>query len=116
MATMIELKLILDDIDKSKIIPLKNGKKGYIATILISDDVSQYGDNASGWAKQSKEERESKAKRKYFANGTAFWSDGKVTIVNKYKPQGKVVTNFQNLPSQNREPAAFTEENDNLPF
>jgi hypothetical protein len=114
MALMVEVKLILEDIDKSKMIPLKSGKHGYIATFLVSDDVSQYGDNVSGWAKQSKEERESKAKRKYFANGTAFWSDGKVTIVNKDNPNGKVVAD--NAPTPNREPAAFTEENDNLPF
>ena len=113
MATMIEVKLVLDDIDKSKIIPLKSGKKGYIATFLINDDVSQFGDNVSGWAKQSKEERDGKAKRKYFANGTAFWSDGKVTIVNKDNPNGKVVSG---APAVATEHASFTEENDNLPF
>ena len=113
MASMIEVLMILDDIDKSKIVPLKSGKKAYRATFIINDEVDKYGNNVSGWAKQDQEERKAKTHRKYFANGTCFWSDGKVTVVNKENPQGSVVGAS---PAVDREPAAWTEENDNLPF
>ena len=113
METMIEVLLTLDDIDKSQIIPLKSGKKAYRATLIINDEVDQYGQNVAGWAKQTQEEREAKTKRKYFANGTCFWSDGKVTVVNKDNPKGKVVSES---PVVAAEPQAFTGEADNLPF
>jgi len=115
MATMIEVLMVLDDIDKTKIVPMKNGKKGYRATFIINDEVDKFGNNVSGWAKQSQEERQAKAKRTYFANGTSFWSDGKVMVVNKDNPKGKAM-NTTATPAATTEHAPFTEVNDNLPF
>lgn len=116
MASMIDILMILDDIDKSRIIPLKSGKKGYRVTMYVDDKVDKYGNNVSAWAKQDKEEQDSEPKvhRKYFANGTCFWSDGKTTIVTKDNPEGKVVSPQPQAVLD--EPKGFTEENDNLPF
>ena len=114
MATMIEVLMVLDDIDKTKIVPMKNGKKGYRATFVINDEVDKFGNNVSGWAKQSQEERKDNMQRQYFANGTSFWSNGKSFVVNKENPKGKVVGGA--APVVENTPEAFTEVNDNLPF
>ena len=91
MATMARVFLVLSDIDRSKIVPLKNGKKGYPITISINDEVDKYQCNVKAWTEQTKEEKDAKTQRNYLGNGTCFWSNGKVTVVTKDKPQGAVV-------------------------
>lgn len=52
-------------------------------TISINDTLDNYGNNIVIYESQTKEERESKAKRKYFANGKVVWTDGKITVAPK---------------------------------
>tara|TARA_R110000824_G_scaffold21748_14_gene80833 strand:+ start:7910 stop:8251 length:342 start_codon:yes stop_codon:yes gene_type:complete len=113
MASMIEVLLILDDIDKDRIIKLKSGKRAYRTTYYLDDKVDKYGNSVSAWAKQEKEEKDNKAHRKYLGNGTCFWSDGVVTVVNKDNPQGHIVAPPHVVST---EPAPFTEEAEDLPF
>lgn len=56
-------------------------------TIAINDTTDNYGNNIVIYETQSKEERASKAKKKYFANGKVFWTDGKVTLAEKKEQQ-----------------------------
>lgn len=52
----------------------KNGK-GISTTISLSDKIDNYGNNVVEWISQSKEERESKASKKYTGNGKVVYID-----------------------------------------
>jgi len=52
-------------------------------TISINDTTDTYGNNVSIYESQTKEEREAKAKKNYFANGKVVWTDGKITVAEK---------------------------------
>jgi hypothetical protein len=59
---------------------LKNAQGGYDKyTMSINDKQDDYGNNASIWVQQTKEERESKAPKKYVGNGKVQWTDGNIT-------------------------------------
>ena len=55
--------------------------KGFGFTAAINDEPNQYGQNISYWAEQTKEQREAKAAKWYFANGKVAWTDGKTPVV-----------------------------------
>lgn len=52
-------------------------------TMGINDDTNQYGQNVSVWEEQTKEERQSKKKRNYIANGRVVWNDGVIKNAEK---------------------------------
>lgn len=93
MAGLINVSLDLSKIDKTKV---KDGK--YLnAIVAIGDDTNQYGQNASMYISQSKEEREAKEARTYIGNGKVVWNDG--NIVNAEKVEQ--VTNTEQNPQRN---------------
>lgn len=47
-------------------------------TMSINDVQDNYGNNASIYVQQTKEEREAKAKKVYVGNGKVQWTDGKI--------------------------------------
>jgi len=55
----------------------KDGKYTNI-TINVNDDTNEYGQNVSAWVEQTKEERDSKAPRKYVGNGKVVWHNGTI--------------------------------------
>lgn len=65
---LISLSINVDLIDKSQLI---QGKKGrYLPlTIALNEEADQFGNNASAWLSQSKQQREAKENRLYFGNG-----------------------------------------------
>ena len=95
MAGLVNISLDLSKIDKTKI---KDGK--YLnAIVAIGDDTNQYGQNASVYISQTKEEREAKSNRVYFGNGKVVWNDG--NIVNAEKVEQ--VTNSEQNPQRQSE-------------
>lgn len=82
MGALINVSINLDKLDKSKII---KGKKGnyYQLTLSVQDETSAYGDNASIYDSQSKEEREAKANRNYVGNGSVIWTDGNIVAAER---------------------------------
>ena len=82
MGALINVSINLDKLDKSKII---KGKKGnyYQLTLSVQDETSAYGDNASVYDSQSKEEREAKANRNYVGNGSVIWTDGNIVAAER---------------------------------
>jgi hypothetical protein len=93
MAGLINVSLDLSKIDKTKV---KDGK--YLnAIVAIGDDTNQYGQNASMYISQSKEEREAKDARTYIGNGKVVWNDG--NIVNAERVEQ--VTNTEQNPQRN---------------
>lgn len=93
MAGLINVSLDLSKIDKTKV---KDGK--YLnAIVAIGDETNQYGQNASMYISQSKEEREAKEARTYIGNGKVVWNDG--NIVNAERVEQ--VTNTEQNPERN---------------
>jgi hypothetical protein len=93
MAGLVNVSLDLSKIDKTKV---KDGK--YLnAIVAIGDDTNQYGQNASMYISQSKEEREAKTARTYIGNGKVVWNDG--NIVNAERVEQ--VTNTEQNPQRN---------------
>ena len=75
MSALINLSINLDSLPKEKFV---KGKKGtyYNFTVSVNDDTNTYGQNASVFDSQSKEQREAKEPKKYIGNGQVIWTDG----------------------------------------
>lgn len=76
MATILNASLNVAKIDKTKLIQGKTGKFLNV-TITINDEVDKYGNNASIFESQSKEEREAKTPKNYLGNGKVIWTSEK---------------------------------------
>ena len=87
MGALINVSLNLDKLDKTKIVKGKNGNY-YNLTVSVNDTTSQYGDNASVFNAQTKEERDAKTAKSYVGNGKVVWTDGTiVTAERQEEPQ-----------------------------
>ena len=75
MASIINGSINLNHIDKSKIIEGKKGKYLPIS-IVINDEVDQFGNQGPITIVQSKEERESKSAKTYLGNVKVAWTNG----------------------------------------
>ena len=75
MSALINLSINLDNLPKEKFV---KGKKGtyYNFTVSVNDDTNTYGQNASVFDSQSKEQREAKEPKKFIGNGVVIWTDG----------------------------------------
>lgn len=73
MAQLFSASIDVSKISKDKLV---KGEKGtYLnITVSINDEADQYGNVLSITESQTKEERESKAKKNYLANGKLVWS------------------------------------------
>jgi hypothetical protein len=82
MSAIINLSIDVTKIDKSKLI---QGKKGtYLnLTVSVNNELDNYGNNASCYISQSKEEREAKINRQYLGNGVVAWTDGTINKAEK---------------------------------
>jgi hypothetical protein len=75
MAVILTTSINLNAIPKDKIIDGKKGK--YLPlTIVINDEVDQFGNQGPITVEQSKEERDSKAAKVYLGNVKVVWSNG----------------------------------------
>jgi hypothetical protein len=73
MAQLISASIDVSKISKDKLI--KGDKGTYLnITISINDEEDNYGNVLTITESQTKEERESKAKKNYLANGKLVWS------------------------------------------
>jgi hypothetical protein len=88
MSAIIQMSIDVTKIDKSK---LKDGK--YLNVSISVNNETKFDNNVSMCYNQSKEERESGAKKTYFANGRVIWTDGVIKVAEK------AIQN--NLPSGN---------------
>lgn len=83
MASLTELYFKTETLETVVDTLKKKGEKGIKITISISDDSDKYGQNASSYVSQTKEDREAKKPRYYVGNGKTFWTDGKITAAKK---------------------------------
>ena len=82
MSALINLSINLDSLPKEKFV---KGKKGtyYNFTVSVNDDTNAYGQNASAFDSQSKEQREAKEPKKYIGNGQVVWTDSKCVVAER---------------------------------
>lgn len=80
-------------------------------TINIYDQVDQYGNNVAMYEEQTKEERESKAKKTYLGNGRVIWTNGQVEVAPKKEKTTAFIT-----PKEDVKPQTTNSLNENLPF
>jgi hypothetical protein len=105
MAQLFSASLDVSKITKSKLVEGQKGKYANV-TISINDEVDQYGNLASIYESQTKEEREAKAPKVYLGNAKLVWTtEGGSTA--KQTPPAQT-------PSPSSE--AKVEEGDDLPF
>jgi hypothetical protein len=58
---------------------IKNAQGGYDKyTMSVNDKQDDYGNNASIFVQQTKEDRESKVKKNFVGNGKVAWTDGNI--------------------------------------
>ena len=75
MAGIIKTSINLTEIPKDKIIEGKKGKY-YPVTVVINNEVGEYGDSGYIMTEQTKEQREAKEAKNYLGNVKVIWTDG----------------------------------------
>tara|TARA_R100001530_G_scaffold133837_1_gene107791 strand:+ start:1015 stop:1308 length:294 start_codon:yes stop_codon:yes gene_type:complete len=77
MAVVINFSNNVEKFPKEKYI---KGKKGVYQnlTVVLNDEVDQFGFNAKIFVSQTTEERKAKTPKIYVGNGKVVWTDGKV--------------------------------------
>ena len=75
MASIISANIDLTKVDKSKIYEGKKGKY-YPITIVLNDELGQFGDTGYIQTEQTKEERDAKAPKSFLGNVKVVWSNG----------------------------------------
>ncbi len=73
MAKIIAISVDVNKINKAK---LYKGEKGTYLNLMVEvkDGPDQYGNDASCWEGQTKDERAQKVNRNYLGNGKTVWS------------------------------------------
>ena len=82
MSAIINYSLRVDKLPKEKFIAGKDGAV-YVNLTMSVNDETRYGNNASIYISQTKEENEAKKPRTYLGNGKVVWNNG--SIVNAEK-------------------------------
>ena len=82
MGAIINYSLRVDKLPKEKFIAGKDGAV-YVNLTMSVNDETRYGNNASIYISQTKEENEAKKPRTYLGNGKVVWNNG--SIVNAEK-------------------------------
>ena len=82
MSAIINYSLRVDKLPKEKFVAGKDGAV-YLNLTMSLNDETRYGNNASIYVSQTKEENDAKKPRNYVGNGKVVWNN--VTIVNAEK-------------------------------
>ena len=85
MAIVINFSNNVEKFPKEKYI---KGKKGVYQnlTVVVNDEVDQFGFNAKVFVSQTTEERKAKKPKEYVGNGRVVWTDGKVSTAKQSEP------------------------------
>lgn len=77
MSKLLSISIDVTKIPRDQIKPHQNGAKYVSLDVWINDEEDKYGNHASIALKQSKEERDAKAKKTYIGNGKKVfgWGD-----------------------------------------
>ena len=100
---IISASIDLNKIDRSKLIAGKNGAEYLNIDITVKDEKDNFGNDTAITLKQTKEERDSKAKKVYIGNGKTMWEG---------EPLHKPTKPVEKYP----EPTHETPDDSGLPF
>ena len=98
MASIISGNINLSKLDKSKIYEGKKGKY-YPITVVINNEVGEYGDSGYIMTEQTKEQREAKEAKSYLGNVKVVWTDGE-NVSTADKPQQSNVEVLQSIAQE----------------
>ena len=104
MSALVNFSIDVAKLPKEKFVQGKNGAVYYNFTVSLNDETNQWGQNASAFDSQTKEEREAKVAKKYIGNGKVVWTDGSCVKAEWIDKDGSA-------PAPKKE-----EENSDLPF
>ena len=76
MSALVNFSINVAKLPKEKFVQGKNGNVYYNFTVSLNDETNQWGQNASAWDSQTKEERDAKKNRDFIGNGKVVWTDG----------------------------------------
>jgi len=107
MSALINVSIDVTKLPKEKFVQGKNGAVYYNFTVSVNDDTNQYGQNASIFDAQTKEEREAKKAKDYLGNGKVVWTDGQCVKAEWIERDGST-----QAPATKQ----ATAESDDLPF
>ena len=85
MAVVVSFSNNVEKFPKEKYI---KGKKGVYQnlTLVINDEVDQFGFNAKIFVAQTAEQRKAKEPKIYVGNGKVVWTDGNVKVAKESEP------------------------------
>ena len=96
MASLISANIDLTKIDKSKIYEGKKGKY-YPITIVVNDELGQFGDAGYIQTEQTKEERDAKAPKSFLGNVKVVWTNGQNEAVTAREGEPQQQSNVETL-------------------
>tara|TARA_R110001599_G_scaffold80205_2_gene216862 strand:+ start:779 stop:1081 length:303 start_codon:yes stop_codon:yes gene_type:complete len=99
MSAIINYSLRVDKLPKEKFIAGKDGAV-YVNLTMSLNDETRYGNNASIYISQTKEENEAKKPRTYLGNGKIVWNNGVIVNAEKEVKTDQVLqsTEVSDLP------------------
>ena len=97
MSAIINYSLRVDKLPKEKFIAGKDGAV-YVNLTMSVNDETRYGNNASIYISQTKEENEAKKQRTYLGNGKVVWNNGSIVNAEKEVKQAAQEEVVSDLP------------------
>ena len=97
MSAIINYSLRVDKLPKEKFIAGKDGAV-YVNLTMSVNDETRYGNNASIYISQTKEENEAKKQRTYLGNGKVVWNNGSIVNAEKEEKQSVQEEVVSDLP------------------
>lgn len=99
MSAIINYSIRVDKLPKEKFIAGKDGAVYLNLTMSVNDE-TRYGNNASIYVSQTKEENEAKKQRSYVGNGKVVWNNGSIINAEKEVKTEQVLeaTEVSDLP------------------
>jgi mannose-1-phosphate guanylyltransferase len=95
MSAIINYSLRVDKMPKEKFVAGKDGAV-YINLTMSVNDETRFGNNATVFVSQTKEENQEKKPKNYLGNGKVVWNNG--TIVNAEKEVKQEVSEAADFP------------------
>jgi hypothetical protein len=97
MSAIINYSLRVDKLPKEKFVAGKDGAVYLNLTMSVNDE-TRFGNNASIYISQTKEENEAKKQRSYVGNGKVVWNNGSIVNAEKEVKQALQEEVVSDLP------------------
>lgn len=103
MSNLSSIWIKTETLQKLLDVATKKQVNGIEITVSTNDTANDYGQNVTAFVAQTKEQRDAKKPRFYIGNGKVFWTDGKISVIDKTQKTSD-------------EPPSCNSDEDDLPF